>query len=356
MTHTKKERHSVKKRPPLVFIVTVIAFFVMVATMLLAVAFVYLIGRLPFFHFAPTEKTGLIFILVEFAAASILLGTVISFVIFKVSLKPLSRMIQALNRLAGGDYRTRLYFGERKAGKALADSFNTLAEELENTEMLRSDFINNFSHEFKTPIVSIYGFARLLLKGNLPEEQTKEYLTIIEQESGRLSAMATNVLNLTKVENQNILTNVTRFNLSEQLRRCVLLLEKKWAAKNIQPSCGFSEHMVCANEELLCQVWINLLDNAIKFAPENGQINVRIYERPETIRVSIANNGPKIGERDQARIFNKFYQGDTSHASAGTGIGLSVVKKITELHQGRVWADSTEQETVFWVELPVRLP
>lgn len=131
--------------------------------------------------------------------------------------------------------------------------------------MLRSDFINNFSHEFKTPIVSIAGFAKLLRRGNLTDEQKEEYLEVIEEESLRLSAMANNVLNLTRVENQTILTEVTRFNLSEQIRGAVLLLAEKWTPKNLYMDMQFGEHMICANEELLKQVWINLLDNAIKF-------------------------------------------------------------------------------------------
>ena len=266
-----------------------------------------------------------------------------------------------MNRLAGGDYSVRLYFGERKIGKMLADSFNKMAEELDNTELLRSDFVNNFSHEFKTPIVSIYGFAKMLRRGHPDEEQTREYLTIIEQESGRLAEMATNVLNMTKVENQNILTNVTEYNLSEQIRRSVLLLEKKWSRKELEIACDFNEHQIFANEEMMKQVWLNLLDNAIKFTPEKGKITILIREyqkendRPQgSVVVAIKNNGPAIKEEDRERIFNKFYQSDTSHASAGTGIGLAVVKKIVELHEGKVWVESDDRETTFWVNIPKR--
>lgn len=151
-----------------------------------------------------------------------------------------------------------------------------MAEELENTQMLRSDFINNFSHEFKTPIVSIAGFAKLLRRGNLTDAQKEEYLAIIEEESLRLAAMATNVMNLTKVENQTILTDLTTFNLSEQIRACVLLLEEKWSRKELDLDLEFPEYTIRANEELLKQVWINLLDNAIKYSPNYGEIGVRI--------------------------------------------------------------------------------
>ena len=348
----KKQKKDRKLHLPLIFAVTIIAFLVLVVTMILVTLSAYILIHTGLLKRIPSGRSSFIFILILFSISSIIVGTAVSYVVGRISLRPVNRMIRALNQLAAGDYKVRLYFGEGRMGKSLAESFNTLAQELGNTEMLRSDFVNNFSHEFKTPIVSIYGFARLLLRGNVSEGETKEYLSIIEQESGRLATMATNVLNMTKIENQSILTDVTKFNLSEQLRRCVLLLEKKWTEKNIEMSCGFNEHMICANEEMLKQVWINLLDNAIKFAPENGIVAIQIYERPDSVSVAIKNNGPKISDKDKMRIFNKFFQADTSHAAQGTGIGLSIVKKITELHKGKVWAESSDQETVFWVCLP----
>ena len=151
-----------------------------------------------------------------------------------------------MNRLAAGDFKARLQFGSilssHPAFREISTSFNTMAEELENTELLRNDFINHFSHEFKTPIVSITGFAKLLAKGNLPEEQKALYLKSIEEESVRLAELATNVLNLTKVENQTILTEVSPFNLSEQVRAAVLLLENKWTEKNIDLQLDFDEY------------------------------------------------------------------------------------------------------------------
>lgn len=349
----KKIKHGKRPHIPLTFIVTVIAFFVLVITMFVVTLISYLMIHLGVFHYVPSGRASFIFIMVEFSLSSIVVGTCVSLVVGRISLRPISRMITALDCLAAGDYKTRIYFGESTVGKELAKSFNMLAQELDNTEMLRSDFVNNFSHEFKTPIVSIYGFSRLLLKGKVDENTAREYLFIIEQESGRLSKMATNVLNLTKIENQTILTDQAEYNVSEQIRRSILLLEKKWSAKNIQLSCEFNEHKITANEELLKQVWINILDNAIKFSPENGKITVAIYDRSEAISVVIKNNGPKISEHDMLRIFNKFYQGDASHGGEGTGVGLSIVKKIVDLHGGKVWVESTDKETAFWVSLPV---
>jgi signal transduction histidine kinase len=261
-----------------------------------------------------------------------------------------------MNRLASGDFRVRMQFG-RPFGNhptfiELTDSFNKLAEELQNTEMLRTDFINNFSHEFKTPIVSIAGFAKLLKKGNLTEEQKIAYLDAIEEESLRLSYMATNVLNLTKVENQTILTDVTSYNLSEQLRASVLLLEGKWTKKEIDLCLDFEEYTIEANEELLKQVWINLIDNAVKFSPMGGAVVIGISELEDRLCVSIGNTGQPIPPDKLPRIFNKFYQADESHASEGNGIGLAIVKRVVDLHGGEVHVSSNGDMTVVTVELP----
>lgn len=282
-------------------------------------------------------------------------GSVLTMLTTTILLHPLQRMIRKIRSLASGDYKNRIYFGN-PLGKhptfaALSESFNTLAEELENTEMLRSDFINNFSHEFKTPIISIAGFAKLLKKGNLKEEQKKEYLDIIEEESLRLSYMATNVLNLTKVENQTILTDVTSYNLSEQIRACVLLLENRWTKKKIEFSLEFDEYEINANEELLKQIWINLIDNAIKFSTDYGMIMIRIKESNDRYKISIANTGTEIPKESMPKIFNKFYQADESHASEGNGVGLAIVKKIVDLHKGSIEVESENGFTVFEIEL-----
>jgi signal transduction histidine kinase len=290
------------------------------------------------------------------AVFSLVGGTIMTVLVGKIPLKPINKIINAMKRLASGDFRTRLHFGnllsKHPTIRELTESFNTMASELENTELLRSDFVNNFSHEFKTPIVSIAGFTNLLRQGTLSEKEQKEYLDIIAEESMRLSDMATNVMNLTKVENQTILTDVKSFNLSEQLRSSILLLEDKWEKKNLEIDIDFDEHMISANEELLKQVWLNLLDNAIKFSLDNGTIGVSIIEDSSNIAVSVSNAGNKIPEHQLDRIFRKFYQADESHAVDGNGIGLAIVKRIAELHGGTVSVDSTDDITVFTVKLP----
>lgn len=298
--------------------------------------------------------------LLSLVGLSVALGTILAFTSSRISLNPLDRVLDALDQLAEGDYSVRLKPKHRLIHRIpvfrdLIASFNTLAEELEKTEMLRSDFINNFSHEFKTPIVSIAGFVRLLRRGNLTEEKRQEYLAIIEAESLRLSQMATNVLNLTKIENQTILTDVEEVNLSEQLRVAMLMLEHKWSAKNLEPVLPSEEYFVQANAELMRQVWINLLDNAIKYSPEGGTIEAEIAQTKTsskiTTEIRITNAGDPIPEEKQAKLFNKFYQGDESHHAEGNGVGLAVVKKIIELHRGEVAVHCADGKITFTVTL-----
>jgi signal transduction histidine kinase len=287
---------------------------------------------------------------------SLVIGGVIAFFSSRIPLKPINELINKMNRLAAGDFKARLKFGptlsSHSAFMEISESFNTMAQELENTELLRGDFINNFSHEFKTPIVSITGFAKLLSKGNLTEEQRTLYLRSIEEECIRLSAMATNVLNLTKVENQTILTDVSYFNVSEQIRSAVLLLETRWSDKDIDLYLDFEEFGIEANEELLKEVWINLIDNAVKFAPQGGRVELDVRSDGDALFIKVSNTGSEIPQEKQEKIFNKFYQCDESHSTKGNGIGLAIVKRIVDLHGGDISVSSADGVTAFTVILP----
>jgi signal transduction histidine kinase len=340
-----------KQRFALTLLVTVCVFVVMLITSLIsyiAVSFLVAGNNFPIKigdEITPQSALFSMFIV------SIIIGIVLSAVMSHIMVKHVTPLIDKMNQLASGDFKTRLKFSEpicnHPTVSEITESFNQMAEELEHTEMLRGDFVNNFSHEFKTPIVSIAGFAKLLKKGNLTEEQKSEYLDIIEEESLRLSEMATNVLNMTNIENQTILTDVTTYNLSEQIRSCVLLLEKRWTNKNLELSLEFDEHNICACEELLKQVWINLIDNAVKYSPEYGLIVIKIREEGESYHISIANSGIEIPPEKQKKIFEKFYQADESHSSQGNGIGLSIVKSVIDLHGGQVSVDCKNGITTF---------
>lgn len=290
-------------------------------------------------------------IILLFIVAGVLIGTGITIGISKLILKPSWELLTGVRRLSQGDFSVRLDLGGAYEMKELSNNFNNLAKELENTEILRSDFINNFSHEFKTPIVSVKGLVELLKKTDLPEKKRRTYLNIIEEELARVSDMATNILNLSKIENQNILTEITEFNISEQIRTCILLLEKKWTKKNIDFRLDFNEYYYSGNEDMLKQVFINILDNAIKFSFDNGIISVDIAESAESVSVKISNNGETIPQEEFKNIFNKFYQKDKKALSEGNGIGLYIVSHIVKLHQGTVSVESKDNFTTFTVTL-----
>ena len=343
------------QRFSLVVMWSIVCFFVLLIAVFLAVGLVFLLIRLKVFEGVAEEirMSNIVLILI---LTSAVMGWALVLLIGKFPLMPINKLVNGLNSLAAGNFKTRIFYkgllGQSRTFQEIMESFNKLAKELESTEMLRSDFINNFSHEFKTPIVSIAGFAKLLKKENLTEDQRKQYLEAIEEESKRLTYMATNILNLTKIENQEILTDITQFNLSEQVRFAVLLLEEKWVKKNIDLQLDFDEYTVEANEELLKQVWINLVDNAVKFSPRGGTVSLDVREMGSSFHVSVSNVGQEIPADKKKMIFRKFYQADESHAQEGNGIGLAIVKKIVDLHDGKVSFVSENGLTVFTVELP----
>ena len=343
-----------KDRPSLTFSFSITVILMILLAVIVAVVAVALL--MLFDVLEEINSSTVIYVVLIMTGVTLLITTIFAVFAGKIPLKPVNRWINNMNRLAEGDFNVRMKFGKPFGNLPvfleITDSFNKLAEELQNTEMLRSDFINNFSHEFKTPIVSIAGFAKLLKKGNLTEEQKMQYLDAIEEESIRLSTMATNVLNLTKVENQSILTDISDFNLSEHIRSAILLLESKWTRKELDIQIDFDEYMIEGNEELMKQIWINLLDNAVKFADNGGSVSVSIEEDGEYLRIAVGNTGSEIPEEASEKIWRKFYQADESHCAEGNGIGLAIVKRITDLHGGEISFKCQDGITVFFVDLP----
>ena len=189
---------------------------------------------------------------------------------------------------------------------------------------------------------------------NLSEEKKREYLNVMEEEAARLTQMTSNALYLSKIETQGILTNKKSFNVSEQIRNSLLLLERKWSKKNLSPSLEFEEYIISANEDMLKQVWLNLIDNAIKFSEPEKELKITAETMFEELFVSIENSGPEIPKSDYEAIFNKFYQCDKSRSTDGNGIGLSIVKHIVNLHGGEIMVNSKNGKTVFTVSIPIK--
>ena len=284
-----------------------------------------------------------------------------------ILLRPVRRMISAMKQLAAGDFSVRLHSKEAFEPRELREfsaAFNTAASELSGTELLRKDFIHNFSHEFKTPIVSMNGFANLLLEEDLPEEDRREYLTIIRDESKRLADLSTNILTFNKLESQSILTDMESYSLDEQLRQDILLSQQKYKSKALNYSIDLQECSYFGNRALLSEVWINLLDNAAKFSDAEGDISVTLRSEKsrhphgtDQIIVSILDHGQGMDASVIPHIFDQFYQGDTSHTAEGNGLGLAMVQKILQLHHAEISVSSTPGHgSCFTVTLPLTDP
>ena len=285
---------------------------------------------------------------------SILSGAAIAVGLSKIFVSPMMKLGDAMRKVAGGDFSVRLDCTSKiRDVREVYGSFNTMVKELGNTETLQTDFVSNVSHEFKTPINAIEGYASLLQDSQLTDEQKNAYINKIIFNTRRLSDLVGNILLLSKVNNQTISLKASTFRLDEQVRQSILALESKWEKKEIEFDIDLDEIEYTGYENLLSHVWLNLIDNAVKFSPQNGQIRIRLKQLAGSVTFSIWDNGLPIPEADIDRIFNKFYQGDNSHASEGNGLGLALVRKIVAAAHGTINVTSSEDAgTEFVVALP----
>lgn len=301
-------------------------------------------------------RTPLISFLIQTGIVSILIGVILTLTLSYFPLRPVSQLIHAIHAVADGNFHTKINMKHPREFRELSESFNQMTDELSSIEMLRSDFINNFSHEFKTPIVSIMGFAQLLKKGNISEEERSEYLDIIISECKRLSDLSTNVLNLSKVESISMLSDTAPFPVSEQIREAILQLEQKWEKKEIEFDLHLKDCKLTGRADLLKQVWVNLIDNAVKFSSSGGKIEIRTYQKESFFYFQICDNGIGMDAQTQEQIFDRFYQGDLSHSTEGNGLGLSLVQKIILLHHGTIQVNSEPGKgSIFTIALPIIL-
>lgn len=315
------------------FLMTLSVLLINIASSALTMCMIMLLGRWRLFHFLLFPQAALV--------SSIVIGTTLSAIVYHRFFKPIDRLIRLTERVKEGDYSVRVD-SEHAVGNiaTLIHSFNGMTEQLSSVEMLKSDFIGTFSHEFKTPIVSIRGFAKQLRRPDLTEQERTEYIDIIIHESERLTTMSTNVLLLSRFENEQTIGECKEFLLDEQIRTCILMLEKSWDSKNIVLDLALEETPMYSNPSVLEHIWINLLTNAVKFSPEGGEVHVSCYAEGEDAVIVVRDRGEGMTEQTASRIFEKFYQGDTSHSCAGNGLGLSIVKRIVELADGQITVNS----------------
>ena len=282
---------------------------------------------------------------VDLVIIALLVGVFATNALTRWFIKPIKEVGTAMEKISEGDFSVRLETkSNSKEIKEIFSGFNMMAKELESIEILQGDFVSNVSHEFKTPINAIEGYSMLLQGGeNLTNEQ-KEYLEKIVFNTQKLSSLTGSVLLLSKLENQSIVSNKARFALDEQIRKSLLSLEGQWESKNIEFDIEMDETDFLGNEMLLHHIWDNLISNAIKFSDDGGEIKIRLNNYSDKIVFSISDKGIGISDDAKKHIFDKFYQGDSSHKQDGNGLGLALVKKIIDLENGEISVNNNEDK------------
>ena len=274
---------------------------------------------------------------------------------------PLQEIKSALEKVQHGDFDIHLsrHFGSQFSQfNPIIDDVNLTAKELNSMEMLRSDLIANISHEVKTPLSSILNYGTLLQQKDLSEEKRLEYAKAITEQTRRLSSLVSGILRLNRLENQNIYPNRQEYDLSEQLIECLLSFEDSWEQKSITIVNEIDDDVkVNADPELLGLIWNNLFSNAVKYCNEGGTIRVRLKEQDDQVTVTVQDDGIGMTQETVNHIFDKFYQGDTSHASEGNGLGMSMVREILNIVGGDIAISSTLGEgSQFVVTVPQEMP
>lgn len=280
------------------------------------------------------------------AALISLLFTVIDAIRRKLTVeRPAKRIIEAADKIMQGDFSARINpqskFATDDKFNEIIERFNKMAEELSSVETLRTDFIANVSHEMKTPLAVMQNYGTLLQADDLSDEKRIEYAKGVTEGARRMADMMTNILKLNRLENQQIYPEISEFDLGEQLCECLLQYESVWEKSGIEIETDIAEDVkVKADEELLSLVWNNLFSNAFKFTEAGGTVSVSLTATPHHAVVKVSDTGCGMTAQVGAHIFEKFYQGDTSHATRGNGLGLALVKRVIDITRGEISVES----------------
>lgn len=311
-------------------------------------------NKIPIKEILKDSRIQEIFIAVRTATIySVIIGVALILVMASHIIKPLRRITDATKKVATGNLKVKVDVDREDEIGELAHNFNIMVNELNSIEYLRKDFISNISHELKTPIASIQGFTKLLAEDNLSKEEKEEYINIILEETDRLSNLSTNMLKLSKLEKQEIVTNKVEYRLDNQIRKAIIMLEEQINKKNIKISLESKELYIFQDEDLIMEIWINLISNSIKNSKENGKIKIKVIEEEQKVDVIIQDNGIGIPKEKQEKVFEKFYQIEKSRTSEGSGLGLAIVKRIVDLIKGKIKLESKENEgTKITVSIP----
>lgn len=259
--------------------------------------------------------------------------------------RPTQKIQELMKELMKGNYKARATcqgFGIAKEFEEIMEGLNLMAEELSGVETLKTDFISNVSHEMKTPLTVIQNYGTLLQSPGITEEQRQEYAKAITEQTRKMSVLITNILKLNKLENQQIFPKCERFDLGEQLCECMLGFENAWEEKQIELDVNIQEDVqIKADKELLSLVWNNLMSNAVKFTPKGGTIAISLRQENGKAIVMVQDTGCGMNAETGKNIFKKFYQGDTSHATQGNGLGLALVKRVIDIMNADISVSST---------------
>ena len=258
--------------------------------------------------------------------------------------RPVSKILRATEKIASGDFNTRIEiehtYDKYNEFDYIAENLNTMAAELGKSEELKNDFISNASHELKTPLALIGNYANALADPSLDEESREKYSKILVDASKRLSGLVTDILRLNKLENREIKPEFTRFNLSDAIAECVIEIEEKIESKEIELNCDLKDVFVTSSKSLVEIVFSNLISNAVKFTEPGGSVSISLAENDGKAIVTVSDTGCGMSRDVGMRIFEKFYQGETSHSAEGNGLGLALVKKVIDILGGEISVSS----------------
>ena len=282
-------------------------------------------------------------LLADLILISVLVGALVTSFLSRMFFDPIKKLREAIGRVADGDFTVELNSkSNSKEIQEIYAGFNLMTNELRSTEILQMDFLSSASHEFKTPISAIEGYAALLRSYEDLTEEHRECVDKIIFNTKRLSSLTNSILLLSKLESQQIPTSQTKFLVDEQIRQSIVALESQWEKKNIQLDVDLCEAEYRGNELLMRHVWDNLIGNAIKFTPEGSTVKIRLAKKLGRITFSVEDQGPGIPEESLHHVFDKFYQADSVHKQEGSGLGLALVEKILKLEKGSVKAENPE--------------
>ena len=283
-----------------------------------------------------------------------ILSGVLGWLISAMFFEPITRLSRAMRQVGSGDFSVRLETNSRiREVRDTYDNFNLMTKELGATEIVQTDFVSNVSHEFKTPINAIEGYATLLQNGAQSSEQAM-YVDKILLNTRRLNELVSNVLLLSRIDHQAIVSSSRRYRLDEQIRQAIVLLEPKWDKKALELDVDLDTLDYTGNESMLLHVWVNLMDNAIKFNPYGGLLRLRLRRDGNRAVFTVDDSGPGIDPEAQKHIFDKFYQADSSRMAEGNGLGLALVKRVLDMCGGTVFVENLpEGGCRFTVTLPL---